>query len=197
MLFASLLPPPPSPSPAVFSSQSVGCGFRCDTCYGWFHARCVNVTVTEAHRLKQFVCPPCKSKEKDERKAVQQNTRVRITHTHSSLFLSLFVWRSLHTSLNRCVIGCVFTGPKTVRRLQAQARRAGFKENRCCSQLFLLFLFRFCFRFLCRFLLCIIVFLLCRLSRQYYQPQRQLQLHLPSTGFRKLFRCKHHSDHSQ
>jgi len=32
----------------------------CDKCFGWFHARCVNVTVTEAHRLKQFVCPPCR-----------------------------------------------------------------------------------------------------------------------------------------
>lgn len=32
----------------------------CDKCYGWFHARCVNVTTTEASRIKQFVCPPCR-----------------------------------------------------------------------------------------------------------------------------------------
>ncbi|GAB5357970.1 hypothetical protein AAMO2058_000419300 [Amorphochlora amoebiformis] len=36
----------------------------CDNCDGWFHARCVNITVAEADRITHFICPPCKSKRK-------------------------------------------------------------------------------------------------------------------------------------
>jgi len=36
----------------------------CDHCDGWFHARCVNITVAEAERLVHFICPPCKAKRK-------------------------------------------------------------------------------------------------------------------------------------
>eukprot|EP00467_Chlorarachnion_reptans_P007656 CAMPEP_0114515404 /NCGR_PEP_ID=MMETSP0109-20121206/16720_1 /TAXON_ID=29199 /ORGANISM="Chlorarachnion reptans, Strain CCCM449" /LENGTH=812 /DNA_ID=CAMNT_0001695611 /DNA_START=39 /DNA_END=2477 /DNA_ORIENTATION=- len=36
----------------------------CDHCDGWFHARCVNITVSEAERLVHFICPPCKAKRK-------------------------------------------------------------------------------------------------------------------------------------
>jgi len=36
----------------------------CDNCDGWFHARCVNITVAEAERLVHFICPPCKAKRK-------------------------------------------------------------------------------------------------------------------------------------
>jgi len=36
----------------------------CDNCDGWFHARCVNITVAEAERLGHFICPPCKARRK-------------------------------------------------------------------------------------------------------------------------------------
>lgn len=35
----------------------------CDMCNDWFHARCVNITVAEAERIKNFVCPPCRAKQ--------------------------------------------------------------------------------------------------------------------------------------
>jgi len=40
----------------------------CDHCNGWFHARCVNITVAEAERLENFICPPCKQKRKRKEK---------------------------------------------------------------------------------------------------------------------------------
>lgn len=49
--FPTLLPIPSSPRLVPR---------RCDKCNGWFHAKCVNVTVNEAYRLKQFICPLCR-----------------------------------------------------------------------------------------------------------------------------------------
>lgn len=47
----------------------------CDKCYGWFHARCVNITATEAHRIKQFVCPPCRRKGGSNKKEGEPSTK--------------------------------------------------------------------------------------------------------------------------
>jgi hypothetical protein len=31
---------------------------QCDRCEGWFHGQCVSVTVEEAQKMDEFVCPP-------------------------------------------------------------------------------------------------------------------------------------------
>ena len=34
---------------------------QCDRCDIWFHGQCVGVTVEEAQRMDEYVCPPCSS----------------------------------------------------------------------------------------------------------------------------------------
>ncbi len=41
----------------------------CDICDGWYHPRCINLTINEAMKIQNFVCPVCR------RSAVYQEVR--------------------------------------------------------------------------------------------------------------------------